>query len=190
MYLFKLQNVCVQIAKCIYPNCQMYLSKLPLNFQKKKKMRNVFVKIAKCNCPNLPNVFVQFSKCICPIFQMYVYKSAEEQGCRGPVQWKMEHRESIVDIEDMGEQIEREEDGWVAIGTLLILSLISSKLFRSSGSVSPSPSSIGSDVPSSIGSEEQPSPQRVHRYIEGGDLLWPLVSYSLAALVAPYLLPL
>jgi len=50
----------------------------------------------------------------------------------------------MEDMEDMGEQIERDEDG-------------------SSGSVSPSPSSIGSDVPSSIGSEEQPSPQRVHR---------------------------
>ena len=62
---------------------------------------------------------------------MYVYKSAEEQGCRGPVQWKMEHRESIVDIEDMGEQIEREEDGWVAIDTLPILTFIfSSKRFQ------------------------------------------------------------
>ena len=39
-------------------------------------------------------------------------------------------------------------------------------IFRSSGSVSPSPSSIGSDLPSSIGSEEQPSPQRMHRYIK------------------------
>jgi len=60
----------------------------------------------------------------------------------------MEH---IGSMEEMGEQIER-EDG-------------------SSGSVSPSPSSTGSESPSSIGSysastigsEEPSSPQRVHR---------------------------
>ena len=42
MYLYKLQNVFVQIAKCICPNCKMYLS----------KFLNVFVQIAKCICPN------------------------------------------------------------------------------------------------------------------------------------------
>ena len=41
-YLFKLQNVFVQIAKCICLNCQMYLSKLQI----------VSVRIAKCICPN------------------------------------------------------------------------------------------------------------------------------------------
>ena len=37
-----LQNVFVQIAKCICPNYKMYLSKL----------QNVFVQIAKYICPN------------------------------------------------------------------------------------------------------------------------------------------
>ena len=42
MYLSKLQNVFVQIAKCICPNCKMYLPKL----------LTVFVQIAKCICLN------------------------------------------------------------------------------------------------------------------------------------------
>ena len=42
MYLSKLQNEFVQIAKWICPNCKMYLSKL----------QNIFVQIAKCICPN------------------------------------------------------------------------------------------------------------------------------------------
>ena len=37
-----MQNVFVQIAKCICPNFKMYLSKLQI----------VFVQIAKCICPN------------------------------------------------------------------------------------------------------------------------------------------
>ena len=37
----------------------------------------------------------------------------------------------MEDMEDMGEQIEREEDGWVAIDTLPILTFIfSSKRFQ------------------------------------------------------------
>ena len=43
MYLSKLQNVFVQIAKCICQNCKMYLSKL----------QNVLVQLAKCMCPEL-----------------------------------------------------------------------------------------------------------------------------------------
>ena len=38
VYLFKLQNVCVQIVKCIRPNCEMLLYKL----------QNIFVQIVKC----------------------------------------------------------------------------------------------------------------------------------------------
>ena len=41
MYLFKLQNVFVQIRKCICSNCKIYLFKL----------QNVFVEIVKWCCP-------------------------------------------------------------------------------------------------------------------------------------------
>ena len=71
IYLTKLQNGFVQIAKCSCPNCKMYLSKL----------QNVFVQIAKCICPNwkmylsiLANVFVQIANCICPNCKMHLSK--------------------------------------------------------------------------------------------------------------------
>ena len=78
MYLSKLQNVFVQIGKCICPNCKMYLSKL----------QNVFVQIAKYICLNgtmylskykmyfskLQNVFAQIAQCICPNHNMFLSK--------------------------------------------------------------------------------------------------------------------
>ena len=48
MYLSKLQNVFVQIAKCFCPNFKMYLSKLQnVHIQ----MQNICVQMAKCVCP-------------------------------------------------------------------------------------------------------------------------------------------
>ena len=65
MVLYRLQNVFLQIAKCIYTS----------------KLLNVFVQIAKCICPNLKinlskfqNVFVQIAKCICQNLKIYLSK--------------------------------------------------------------------------------------------------------------------
>ena len=47
MYLSKLEDVFVQIVKCICPNWKMYLYKLS-------------------------NVFFQIGRCICPKYKMYL----------------------------------------------------------------------------------------------------------------------
>ena len=75
-----LQNVFVQIAKCIFPNCDKlknittrlvsFSSAPPLTILH-PVMENIFIQFAKCTCPNLKmyfyeltNVFVQIAKCI------------------------------------------------------------------------------------------------------------------------------
>ena len=111
-----LLNGCDWKFPCMCSNCQMYLSKLP----------NVFFKIAKCIFQNCQMYLSKFAKCICPIWQMYLsnFPNVCVQICRGTVQWKMEHRGSMEDMGDMGEQFEREEEGWVSIDTLPILTFI------------------------------------------------------------------
>ena len=59
-----------RIGKCIFPNCQISLSKLS----------SVLVQIVKCICSNcqislskFSNVFVQIVKCICPNCQIYLF---------------------------------------------------------------------------------------------------------------------
>ena len=62
MYLFKLQNVFVQIEECICPSCwiqtQLFNTDIASSldyFTRRKvylsKLLNVFVKIAECICP-------------------------------------------------------------------------------------------------------------------------------------------
>ena len=106
LYLSNLQNVFVQIAKYICPNCQIYLSKLPIYiflneknvFFKQKyicpnnkinlfKLQNICVHSAKHICPNskmyllkLHNIFVQIAKLICLDYKIYLSKSQNILG--------------------------------------------------------------------------------------------------------------
>ena len=85
MYLFKLQNVFVQIAKCICSNCKVYLSfytyhacwgeyetkQLVLLNMKQRRKQLVLLASAICK---LLNVFVQITKCICSNYIVYLSK--------------------------------------------------------------------------------------------------------------------
>ena len=78
MYLFELQNVFIEINKCICPNLQIYISKLQLcshhNTRRWMVDKMYLVKIAKCICPNQKMYFVKIKECVCPNQKMYLSK--------------------------------------------------------------------------------------------------------------------
>ena len=95
IHLPKLQNLLSQIAKCIFPNCKMYLSKFKsiYTLSSIKEQFSVdpeeawdsWLKYISTNfwiiylnskmyLSKLQDVVVQIAKCICPNFQMYLSK--------------------------------------------------------------------------------------------------------------------